>query len=159
MDKIFKVILCLLLLSQSIWAQREKHSLKTRGYLVFVKMNDFEQTIFLPHKNACKNYTFKKLAKIKGWLIRGQDNYEMYKAKLESKEYNVLLPRADANIDSFYTSPIKLGILPVELTYWETTPGKLKEDGGIPFDYKGKRYVINYIDDWDIAIEKIKVIK
>lgn len=153
------IVVCILFFPQFVLGQQQKNTIKTKGYFVFIKMSDFEQTIFLPNKNVCKNYTFKKLTKIKGWLIRGQDTYELFLAKQEAKQYNVLLPRVDENSHTSYSTQIQLGILPVELTYWETSPGKPKEDSGIPFDYKGKRYVINYIDDWDVAIEKIEIIK
>jgi len=128
------------------------------GYIVFVTMNDYVETLFLPKKNASYNFTFNQLAKVKGWLIRGQDGYETYKAKQLSRKYFVSVPILDT-CDSFSNNKIELGIIPVKMTYFESPPGKIKEDGGIPFDYKGKRYVIKYIDDWDIVIESITVLK
>lgn len=136
---------------------KELHTIK--GYLLFAISKMDEEVIFLPDSTASRKYSFEQLQKIKGWYLRGKNTYEMYQAKQKSKKHTVSVPLFDTRDSSRSFISVELGVLPVELTYWETKPGKLKEDSGIPFDYKGKRYVINYIDDWDVVIEKIKVIK
>lgn len=138
-------------------SDKELHTIK--GYLLFTISKMDEEVIFLPDNGASKKYNFEELEKIKGWYLRGQNTYEMYQAKQKTKKHTISVPLFDSRDSSRSFISVELGVLPVELTYWETKLGKLKEDNGIPFDYKGKRYVINYIDDWDVAIEKIKVIK
>lgn len=113
---------------------KELHTIK--GYLVFAISKTDEEIIFLPDSVATKKYNFEQLQKIKGWYLLGHNTYVMYQAKQKSKEYSISVPLFDARDSSRSFLSVELGVLPVELTYWETTPGKLKEDSGIPFDYK-----------------------
>lgn len=136
---------------------KELHTIK--GYLLFAISKVDEEVIFLPDNLVNKNYNFEQLQKIKGWYLRGQNTYGIYQAKQQSKKYTVSVPILDTHDSSRSSMSIKIGVLPVILSYTTYNSVEPERDNGIPFDYKGKRYVINYIDDWDVVIEKVRVIK
>lgn len=136
---------------------KELHTIK--GYLLFAISNVDEEVIFLPDSTANKKYSFEQLQKVKGWYLRGQNTYEMYQAKQKSKKHTVSVPLFDTRDSSSSSMSIKLGVLPIILSYTTYNSIEPERDNGIPFDYKGKRYVINYIDDWDVAIKDVKIIK
>lgn len=127
-----------------------------KGYLLFY--ND-ELAIFLHDTLPSKKISFEKLSQLKGKQIRGADNYPMYLAKKKAKKYTVQEHTFDREKNKSYLSASSMRIIPVTLSYATYSSVEPEKDNGIPFDYKGRHYLINYTDDWDVAIKDVKIIK
>lgn len=154
---IMAVVLLVFGASCSVAQQGISKDIKTdKGYLLFY--ND-ELVIFLYDTFPFKKISFEKLSQLKGKQIRGADNYPMYLAKKKAKKYIVQEHTFDREKNKSYLSASNIRIISVALSYTTYNSVEPERDNGIPFDYKGKHYLINYIDDWDVAIKDVKIIK
>ncbi len=104
-----------LLFLQYVKGQETSKDESIKGYLMLVKHNN--EIIFFPCKNACKKYSLKKISKINGYLIRGQNSYKMHLAEQLSEKYDVMMPLFYENADSVNYMPMKIHIVAVELKY------------------------------------------
>ncbi len=92
-----------------------------KGYLFFVTGN-YGEVIFFPAKKVVQKFHPRKLNKITGLQLRGQDIYPVYKAKQDANNYIVKMHYQDFDRDSNYYVATEIRIIPVELLYKSIIP-------------------------------------
>lgn len=131
--------------------------LKAKGFLVFIPD---DVVVFIKDKRASSHYSLDDFQKHKGRQIRGNFSYSMIKAKEDAKPYNVKKHLYEVKTKMSYEISDTIKVIAVEISYY-IYKGMLEmgKENGIGYSYDGKRYSIEFIDDWNVAIEDIKYLK
>lgn len=139
---------------EQTWIAYDSTIYTATGYLVY--FGNF--LMFLETSEISTKIDFEKLSAIKGQIVRGTLPDFFVNGRDSGRKVKVKELLKNPRTNEMRVVPVTYTITPVKLRYYLTDKTKM-EEGALSILFKRKKYTINYVDNWDIAITGLDVLK